>query len=110
MTNSAPTITISPSGPPVKPKKQVHVEDDSEGRIGFWSALTTYLGYAVLVIFGHLRDFFGKRTGQSRYFNSSSKPAKVRPERSSTNDHLQPLALAWCDKLHLHGSESILDV
>ena len=30
-----------------------------EPHITFFAALTTYLGYAVLIAFGHLRDFFG---------------------------------------------------
>ena len=29
--------------------------------------MTTFFGYGVLVAFGHLRDFFGVLTGQSRY-------------------------------------------
>jgi hypothetical protein len=36
--------------------------------------MTTYLGYAVLVMFGHLRDFFGKLSGTSRYFSGDRKP------------------------------------
>ena len=44
----------------------------------FFSAITTYLGYAVLIMFGHLRDMGGKLTGYSRYYNSNSVPVKVR--------------------------------
>lgn len=33
-------------------------------------------GYAVLVAFGHLRDFLGKLTGSSRYFGANSRPPK----------------------------------
>ena len=39
--------------------------------------ISTYLGYGILVVFGHLRDFFGKLCGYSRYFNQGSKPPKV---------------------------------
>ncbi|MBW0506928.1 hypothetical protein O181_046643 [Austropuccinia psidii MF-1] len=28
---------------------------------GYWVYLTTYLSYLILIIFGHLRDFFGKK-------------------------------------------------
>lgn len=47
-----------------------------EGDVGLYAALTTYLGYAVLILFGHLRDFFGRMTGWSRYFGSNSRPKK----------------------------------
>ena len=32
-------------------------------------ALTTYLGYVVLTVFGRLRDFFGRCTSRGRYFS-----------------------------------------
>jgi serine palmitoyltransferase len=32
-----------------------------------FAAITTFFGYGVLVAFGHLRDFFGQFSGQSRY-------------------------------------------
>ena len=44
-----------------------HIEPNP---IGMFSALTTYFGYAVLVFFGHLRDFFGNMTGSSRYLGT----------------------------------------
>lgn len=31
------------------------------------TALTTYLGYAVLIVFGHIRDFFGRLFNTSRF-------------------------------------------
>jgi hypothetical protein len=40
-----------------------------------FAALTTYFGYAVLVIFGHTRDFFGNLFRQSRYL--ATIPPKV---------------------------------
>ena len=52
--------------------------EKSEDPVPSWfSALTTYLGYTVLIIFGHLRDFVAKRTGSSRYFGANSKPPAV---------------------------------
>ena len=54
-----------------------HSAHDSEPTLSWFSALTTYLGYAVLIAFGHLRDFFAKRTGYSRYFGANSRPPKV---------------------------------
>lgn len=44
--------------------------------IALFAAITTYLGYAVLIVFGHLRDYVGKLTGMSRYFNAASRPPK----------------------------------
>lgn len=41
-----------------------------------FAAITTYLGYAVLIVFGHLRDYMGKLTGASRYFNNNTRPPK----------------------------------
>jgi len=54
--------------------------DKPQDEIAFFTALTTYLGYAVLICFGHIRDFFGKATGYSRYFGMNSQPPKVRVE------------------------------
>lgn len=35
--------------------------------ISWFSAITTYLGYALLTVVGHIRDFLAKLTGWSRY-------------------------------------------
>ena len=53
----------------------------AEGEIKWFVAVTTYMGYAVLIFFGHFRDFFGKLTGSSRYFNVNARPPKVRSIR-----------------------------
>jgi serine palmitoyltransferase len=45
-------------------------EHGGENPITWFSALTTYLGYATLIVFGHLRDFVGKSLGRSRYKKS----------------------------------------
>lgn len=52
--------------------------DKHEPVLSWFVAFTTYMGYAVLIMFGHLRDFCGKLTGLSRYFNVNSRPPKVR--------------------------------
>lgn len=41
--------------------------------IGLFVATITYLGYAVLIAVGHLRDFCGTLTGMSRYNVVSSR-------------------------------------
>jgi serine palmitoyltransferase len=53
-------------------------------QITAFSAFTTYLGYAVLIMFGHLRDFFGTRIFRnSRYMMTSSEKAKTTVAASS---------------------------
>ncbi len=53
-------------------------EEESEDTTTWFVALTTYLGFAVLIAFGHLRDFFGKVTGWSRYYNKQKVSSKNR--------------------------------
>ncbi len=66
----------------------VHLPDAHESPLSWFAALTTYLGYVTLIIFGHVRDFFGKLTSQGRYFNADSKPPKASA--------LLPLRLRTC--------------
>ena len=62
-----------------------HSQAREEPTLSWFSALTTYMGYAVLIVFGHLRDFWAKRTGYSRYFGSNSQPPA----------HYSPLLADW---------------
>jgi serine palmitoyltransferase len=50
-------------------------EHGGENPITLFSAITTYLGYATLIIFGRVRDFVGIHFGLSRY-KSSFQAAK----------------------------------
>lgn len=43
---------------------------DGVNPITLFSAITTYMGYATLIVFGRLRDFFGQLLGMSRYQQS----------------------------------------
>ncbi|KAL6894717.1 serine palmitoyl transferase subunit [Trichoderma evansii] len=36
----------------------------------YWFLLTTYISYLVLIIFGHCRDYFGKRFGDKKRYNA----------------------------------------
>lgn len=45
--------------------------------IPWFSALTTYFAYSVLMLFGQMRDFFARTTGYSRYLGGNSSPQKV---------------------------------
>lgn len=42
-------------------------EHGGENPITLFSAITTYIGYATLIVFGRLRDFVGQTFGVSRY-------------------------------------------
>ncbi len=42
-------------------------EHGGENPITLFSAITTYFGYATLILFGRVRDFFGQQFGVSRY-------------------------------------------
>ncbi|KAH9258317.1 hypothetical protein BASA81_003366 [Batrachochytrium salamandrivorans] len=55
-----------------------HHDDDEE--VGWFTLITTYLGYAVLIFFGRVRDWSGWATGRSRYhdeLNSASSGGLV---------------------------------
>lgn len=54
-------------------KKRKSMKD--ENPITWFAALTTYLGYSILILFGHLRDFVGNLLGNSRYL--ATVPPKV---------------------------------
>jgi hypothetical protein len=60
--------------PEYKQTDDAHV---TAGEISAFPAFTTYFCYAVLIVFGHLRDFVGKLTGCSRYLNVNARPKKV---------------------------------
>lgn len=36
----------------------------------YYYVLTTYLSYLILIVFGHVRDFFGKRFGNKKHYQS----------------------------------------
>lgn len=58
------------SNEPPHLNKRMHVDPD----IGWCTAVLTYLSYAVLIGFGHVRDFFANLTGISRYAVVQSLP------------------------------------
>ena len=49
---------------------------DEDNAISLFVALTTYWGYVTLMLFGHLRDCFGRRSGMSRYFKEEAAAKK----------------------------------
>ncbi|KAK7530841.1 serine palmitoyltransferase-like protein 2 [Phyllosticta citribraziliensis] len=44
-----------------------HFPDPIEDEPPYYFLLTTYISYLILIIFGHVRDFFGKRFKQDNY-------------------------------------------
>jgi serine palmitoyltransferase len=42
------------------------IEDDPP----YYALLTTYVSYLILIVIGHIRDFFGKRFGDKKHYNS----------------------------------------
>jgi serine palmitoyltransferase len=68
-----------------------HTESTSqeEPQITSFAAYTTYLGYAVLIICGHIRDIFARVVGQGRY---------LRRNTDFPSDNMQlfaPLLKSW---------------
>jgi len=46
------------------------LETPIEDEPPYYFVLTTYLSYLILIFFGHARDFFGKRFGDKKHYNS----------------------------------------
>jgi len=42
-------------------------EEEGDPEIGFFCAVLTYYSYAILIMFGHIREFVGSILGTSRY-------------------------------------------
>jgi serine palmitoyltransferase len=66
-----------------KKKKSNHVE------LPLFAAYTTYLGYAVLIVCGHVRDLFAKFIGQGRYLRQKT------PYNSDDLRWYAPLLKSW---------------
>ena len=49
-------------------------EEEADPEIGFCCAVLTYYSYAILIFFGHIREFVGSILGTSRY--KEGKPKK----------------------------------
>ena len=47
--------------------------EHGDPEIGRGTAVFVYYSYAVLILFGHIRDFFGRITGMSRYMEVKPK-------------------------------------
>lgn len=52
-------------------------EEVEEG-IPIFTAISTYIGYLILILFGHIRDFFGKRLLPDRYKHLREQNVKAR--------------------------------
>lgn len=56
-----------------RPDRPSHFHRHREYPLPIFVAITTYFSYALLVFVGHLRDFFGRLLGTSRYFDTKVK-------------------------------------
>lgn len=65
------STSFSDADPSEDPSLRNGSQDDTstptEPSIPFFAAYTTYLGYAVLIAVGHIRDFFAQLFGRGRY-------------------------------------------
>jgi serine palmitoyltransferase len=46
------------------------LEEPIEDEPPYYFILTTYISYLILIVLGHIRDFFGKRFGNPKHYNS----------------------------------------
>jgi serine palmitoyltransferase len=60
-----------------------------EIELPLFAAYTTYLGYAVLIFCGHIRDLLAKIFGHGRYLR------RATPYNSDDLDHYAPLLKSW---------------
>jgi serine palmitoyltransferase len=63
-----------PPPPQQQPSPPLELQHHNSEEPTWFAALTTYLGFATLILFGHLRDFLAKLTGRSRYFKAARAP------------------------------------
>lgn len=65
-----------------RPSRNLQSHNEPEETAPLYVLVTTYLSYLVLILFGHLRDFFGKifRAGEYAYLKTQNVRAK-RSER-----------------------------
>lgn len=64
-------------------------EADHEVKLPLFAAYTTYLGYAVLILCGHIRDLFAKILGHGRYLRRKT------PYNSDNLECYAPLLKSW---------------
>ncbi len=64
-------------------------ETNHEVRLPLFAAYTTYLGYAVIILCGHIRDLFAKILGQGRYLRRKT------PYNSDNLLWYAPLLKSW---------------
>ena len=54
-------------------------EEVGDPEITLFATVTTYFAYAIVIAFGHLRDYFGKKTKRSRYFSGNATEKGFAP-------------------------------
>ena len=81
----------APGTPPRRPKPAPFTPSNERGErpaiipaedidMSFFTEFTTYFAYTLLIAVGHLRDFWGRLTGRTRFATLKSKPqTKLAP-------------------------------
>eukprot|EP00542_Grammatophora_oceanica_P005222 CAMPEP_0194066566 /NCGR_PEP_ID=MMETSP0009_2-20130614/86090_1 /TAXON_ID=210454 /ORGANISM="Grammatophora oceanica, Strain CCMP 410" /LENGTH=639 /DNA_ID=CAMNT_0038719531 /DNA_START=135 /DNA_END=2054 /DNA_ORIENTATION=- len=68
---------------------------EGEPMIPFFAAYTTYLGYVVLIVCGHIRDIFAKIIGRGRYVRKTQKSFTASSYPSDDTSVFAPLLKSW---------------
>ena len=68
--------------------------------MSFFTEFTTYFAYTLLIAVGHLRDFWGRLTGRTRFATLKSKP----------QTKLAPLLKSWENFYTRRLYDRIIDV
>lgn len=55
------------------------IEDPVEDEPPYYYLFTTYISYLILIVFGHVRDFFGKRFKEQNYKHLKAQNVSIRP-------------------------------
>jgi serine palmitoyltransferase len=74
---------------PLQPNKSNKKKSNNHIELPLFAAYTTYLGYAVLIICGHIRDLLAKIFGQGRYLRQQT------PYNSDNLKYYAPLLKSW---------------
>ena len=101
----------APGTPPRRPKPAPFTPSNARGErpaiipaedidMSFFTEFTTYFAYTLLIAVGHLRDFWGRLTGRTRFATLKSKP----------KTKLAPLLKSWENFYTRRLYDRIIDV
>mmetsp|Transcript_18847 Transcript_18847/g.56021 ORF Transcript_18847/g.56021 Transcript_18847/m.56021 type:complete len:504 (+) Transcript_18847:249-1760(+) len=88
--------------PPPRPEDERL--DTTEPRMSFFTEFTVYFAYALLIVVGHVRDFWGRLTGRTRF--RTLLPARA----GGAGARLAPLLKSWENFYTRRLYDRLLDV